>query len=188
VTAKRTAAEVLRATLVDHLVRGGSLADPAWRDAFTTVPREAFVPHFFTPCRGRPGWRLAEADEEWLDGVYADDALATQMNGDDDALVAARRGQTVEGRPTSSSSAPSLMAAMLHSLDVREGMTVLEIGTGSGYHAALLARRLGDDQVTTIEVDPAVAQRGPPRPGRRWMLPDGRHWRWRGRVPAERAV
>jgi protein-L-isoaspartate O-methyltransferase len=144
---------------VDHLVRGGSLTDPAWHDAFARVPREIFVPHFFVPWKGRPGWRLVEGDEEWLDGVYSDEALVTQMNGDDDALRAARRGQTVEGRPTLSSSAPSLMAAMLHALDVAEGMTVLEVGTGSGYNAAVLAQRLGDDRVTTIEVDPAVAQR-----------------------------
>jgi protein-L-isoaspartate O-methyltransferase len=51
------------------------------------------------------------------------------------------------------------MAAMLHSLDVREGMTVLEVGTGSGYNAALLATRLGDDAVTSIELDPALTQR-----------------------------
>jgi methyltransferase of ATP-grasp peptide maturase system len=159
VTASRAAGEDLRATLVGQLARRGSLPDPAWHDAFARVPREIFVPHFFVPWRGRPGWRLVEADEEWLDGVYADDALVTQMNGNDDALRAARRGQTVEGCPTSSSSAPSLMAAMLHALDVTEGMTVLEVGTGSGYNAALLAQRLGDDRVTTIEVDPAVAQR-----------------------------
>lgn len=72
------------------------------------------MPYFFIPCWGRPGWRLAETDEEWLHGVYADDALVTQLNGDDDAALAARRGQTVEGRPTSSSSVPSLMATMLH--------------------------------------------------------------------------
>ena len=158
-TANRTAAEDLRATLVGELTCGCSLTDPAWRDAFATVPREVFVPSFFIPCRGRPGWRLAEADEEWLHGVYADDALVTQLNGDDDDALAARRGQTVEGRPTFSSSAPSLMAAMLHSLDVREGMTVLEVGTGSGYNAALLATRLGDDAVTSIELDPALTQR-----------------------------
>ncbi len=149
----------LRATLVDHLTRAGLLTDPAWREVFATVPREVFVPYFFTPCRGRVGWRLVEGDEEWRHGVYADDALVTQLTGDGDAAVAARRGQTVEGRPTSSSSAPGLMAAMLHSLDVAPGMTVLEVGTGSGYNAALLAARLGDDAVTSVELDPALAQR-----------------------------
>ncbi|MGH3770925.1 MAG: methyltransferase domain-containing protein [Pseudonocardiaceae bacterium] len=122
-------------------------------------PARSSYPIFSLPWRGRPGWRLAEADEEWRCGVYADEALVTQLNGDDDAALAARRGQTVEGRPTSSSSAPGLMAAMLHSLDVAEGMTVLEVGTGSGYNAALLAARLGDDAVTSIELDPALTQR-----------------------------
>lgn len=158
-TANRTAVEDLRAPLVGQLTRGGLLTDPAWRDAFATVPRELFVPYFFLPWRGRPGWGLAEADEEWLRGVYADEALVTQLNGDDDAALTARRGQTVEGRPTSSSSAPGLMAAMLHSLDATEDMTVLEVGTGSGYNAALLAARLGDDAVTSVELDPALAQR-----------------------------
>jgi protein-L-isoaspartate O-methyltransferase len=51
------------------------------------------------------------------------------------------------------------MAAMLHALDVRDGMRVLEIGTGSGYNAALLSQRLSEDRVTTVEVDAALAER-----------------------------
>ncbi|MFJ2026497.1 hypothetical protein ACIODW_22200 [Streptomyces sp. NPDC087897] len=43
-------------------------------------------------------------------------------------------------------------------LDVRAGHRVLEIGTGTGWNAALLAHRLGPGRVTTLEVDPeAVA-------------------------------
>ena len=157
-TAVRTST-TLRAALVDQLTGRGRLDDPAWRYAFRSVPRELFVPYFFTPCRGRPGWGLVEADDEWRTGVYADDALVTQLNGDDGAAQVARRDGAVEGSPTSSSSAPGLMAAMLHALDVRDGMTVLEIGTGSGYNAALLSRRLGEDHVTTVEVDPGLGKR-----------------------------
>ncbi len=149
----------LRAVLVDQLAQQGFLTDPGWRDAFAAVPREAFVPFYFQPCRGRPGWRLVEGGQEWREGVYADDALVTQINGSDDAIETARRGETVEGTPTSSGSAPSLMAAMLAALDVHDGHQILEIGTGTGYHTALLAHRLGDSNITTIEVDPTLSSR-----------------------------
>ncbi len=65
---------------------------------------------------------------------------------------------TAGGHPTSSASQPSLVLDMLASLDVHDGHRVLEIGTGTGYTAALLAAQLGDDAVTTIEIDATVAQ------------------------------
>jgi protein-L-isoaspartate O-methyltransferase len=46
------------------------------------------------------------------------------------------------------------MAHMLNSLNIHTGHTVLEIGTGTGYNAALLCHRLGDTQVTSIDIDP----------------------------------
>ncbi|MDP8931831.1 MAG: methyltransferase domain-containing protein [Actinomycetota bacterium] len=58
---------------------------------------------------------------------------------------------------TSSAPRPDIIALMMAALDVKPGMTVCEIGTGTGYTAALLAERLGSDKVTTIEVDPQVA-------------------------------
>jgi len=48
---------------------------------------------------------------------------------------------------------------MLAALDVQPGMTVCEIGTGTGYNAALLAHRLGAKNVTTIELDAILADR-----------------------------
>ncbi|SNR97623.1 rRNA adenine N-6-methyltransferase family protein [Actinomadura mexicana] len=59
--------------------------------------------------------------------------------------------------PTSSSSAPRVMAMMLDALDLRPGMRVLEIGTGTGYNAALLAELTGAENVTTVEVDASLA-------------------------------
>lgn len=58
---------------------------------------------------------------------------------------------------TSSASMPRVVAIMLDRLQVRDGHRVLEIGAGTGYHAALLCARLGDAQVASIEVDEAVA-------------------------------
>jgi protein-L-isoaspartate(D-aspartate) O-methyltransferase len=62
------------------------------------------------------------------------------------------------GIATSSASAPGIVAAMLAQLDVRPGHHILEIGAGTGYNAALLARLTGPaGEVTTVELDPNVA-------------------------------
>ncbi|MGH3909255.1 MAG: methyltransferase domain-containing protein [Pseudonocardiaceae bacterium] len=43
---------------------------------------------------------------------------------------------------------------MLQALDVQDGHQVLQVGTGTGYTAALLCERLGSTQVSSIDVDP----------------------------------
>lgn len=62
-----------------------------------------------------------------------------------------------DGRALSCATAPWLVAAMLDQLDVQPGNRVLEIGAGTGYNAALLARLTGRaDLVTTLDIDPDV--------------------------------
>ncbi|MGH3708802.1 MAG: methyltransferase domain-containing protein [Pseudonocardiaceae bacterium] len=130
---------------------GDSLTD-FWRPAFTATPRELFIPdralwvhHGDVTC---PIDRDSDPDT-WLKAVYSNDGIVTQLDegcpgGDGDA--------------TSSSSMPSTMLTMLNHLDVQEGHQVLEIGTGTGYNAALLAHRLGAENVVSIEIDPKIAQ------------------------------
>jgi len=59
-----------------------------------------------------------------------------------------------DARPVSSSSQPAIMARMLDQLDVQPGQRVLEIGTGSGYNAALLAHLVGETgAVVSVDID-----------------------------------
>ena len=48
-------------------------------------------------------------------------------------------------------SAPSMIAIMLEEADLRRGFKVLDVGTGSGYNAALLAAIIGAESVVSIE-------------------------------------
>lgn len=57
------------------------------------------------------------------------------------------------GLVVSSSSQPTMMSVMLHQMDPHPGQNILEIGTASGYNAALLKHIIGDGGVTTVELD-----------------------------------
>ncbi|RYJ24051.1 protein-L-isoaspartate O-methyltransferase [Streptomyces sp. L-9-10] len=149
----------LRGKLARTLAEEGALADPAWRDAVATVPRHRFVPGFYLPA-DQPGdhgltvWEPVTRKLDygrWLAAAYSDTTLITQFDGDEPDWEgpAIRRG----GAPTSSSTLPSLVVRMWADADVRQGHTVLELGTGSGYSTALACERLGSDAVTSIEVD-----------------------------------
>jgi protein-L-isoaspartate(D-aspartate) O-methyltransferase len=60
----------------------------------------------------------------------------------------------IHGVPVSSSSQPAMMAIMLEQLDLQAGQRVLEIGAGTGFNAALMARLVGDPSlVTTVDID-----------------------------------
>jgi protein-L-isoaspartate(D-aspartate) O-methyltransferase len=64
-----------------------------------------------------------------------------------------------DGKAVSSSSQPSLMAAMLEQLELEPGHRVLEIGAASGYNAALMAHIVGEDgRVVTLDIDEDLVQ------------------------------
>src|SRR5213596_416255 len=68
-----------------------------------------------------------------------------------DAPLPIGSGQTI--------SAPSMIAIMLEEARLKPGDRVLEIGTGSGYHAALLASIVGTKNVVSIERHAGLAER-----------------------------
>jgi methyltransferase of ATP-grasp peptide maturase system len=139
-TAASPEASALRSAMVTGLINDRGLSDPRWISAFREVPREHFVPRFLSPMAdGQHEVSRGEDDAVWLRLVYADEPLTISTNG---------------AYSTSSSSQPSLMAAMLQSLRCTGPERVLEIGTGTGYNAALLCHGLSDDQVASIDIDP----------------------------------
>ena len=71
------------------------------------------------------------------------------------SLRAGSAGETV-----SAASQPTMMAIMLQQLELNTGMNVLEIGTASGYNAALIKHIVGDNgNVTSLEIDPELSDR-----------------------------
>lgn len=132
------------------------LVDPALRAAFNAVPRHVFLGRFFRTCSDGTWLAVDSTDPDWLDQIYADRVLVTQLDGDPTRWTVARDTGPVFGVPTSSSSQPAIMAVMLAILDIADGHRVLEIGTGTGYNAALLCHRVGDARVTTVDIDPGI--------------------------------
>lgn len=122
----------LRRELVEQFQLSGGASGAAVRRAFVAVPREHFIPE--------------AARSEGLERVYRDQPVITARDE--------------RGAPTSSSSQPSLMASMLDALELRRGLRVLEVGAGTGYNAALLARIVGArGEVVSLELDPTTARR-----------------------------
>ena len=94
---------------------------------------------------------LAVPRHEFLPGLGAAQAYR-------DASVVTK--SDADGLPVSAGTQPALMAVMLDQLGVAPGQRVLEIGSGTGYNAALLAHLVGDQRsVVTVEVDSEVAAR-----------------------------
>ncbi|MCX4739048.1 ATP-grasp peptide maturase system methyltransferase [Streptomyces antibioticus] len=150
-----------RRALADRLTASGVLRpDSPWRPAVEAVQRELFLnPGVFLPLDGglwQPVTALGTPPREWARIAYRDESLATQLDGH---LTADQATGPVAGVPTSSSTTPTTVVGMLEQLDVGEGDSVLEVGTGTGYSGALMCHRLGEDNVTTVEVDPRVAAR-----------------------------
>jgi protein-L-isoaspartate(D-aspartate) O-methyltransferase len=124
--------ELLRRRLVAEIEQLGALRSASVREAFLRVPREPFLADV--------------AAREGLEGVYRNELVVTKSDAN--------------GFPLSSSSEPQVMAAMLERLDLREGMRVLEIGTGTGYNAALIKTIVGRrGRVVSVELDLEIARK-----------------------------
>ncbi|WP_039938909.1 methyltransferase domain-containing protein [Streptomyces himastatinicus] len=117
---------------------------PWIRAAVAATPRDAFAPDRLWRWNGRAYVPIDRgiAFAEWAAEVYGspDTAAVTEISG---------------GVPSSSLSAQGVVVDMLDALLLEPGQRVLELGTGTGWNAALLARRAGS--VVSVEVDTELA-------------------------------
>lgn len=126
-------------------------------DVMARVPRERFIPDvIWLHHPNRLGNDLVPVDRRtdpdiWAAMVAADEPVITQV---DNGQIAPD-GTGIEA--TSSCSDRSVVQEMLELLAPVPGERVLEIGTGTGWNAALLAN-LGV-AVTSVEIDESLARR-----------------------------
>ncbi|MGH3866221.1 MAG: methyltransferase domain-containing protein [Pseudonocardiaceae bacterium] len=130
-----------------------------WRPAIAAIPRHLFVPHWWCWLAAGSGfgsdtWELCNGSAEednWARAAYRDRSLVTRVglrHADH-----AEPGERSVGMPTSSATLPGLIVQMLRHAHIDAGADVLDVGTGSGYGCAVLAQRLGDQHVTSVDVD-----------------------------------
>ena len=117
--------DTARFNMIEQQIRPWNVLDASVLELLSVVKREDFVP----------------AAHKGL--AFADLEIPLMGSGED----AMRRGQCML--------APRLEARLLQDLNVQSHETVLEIGTGSGYMAALLAKKARS--VLSLEVVPELA-------------------------------
>ncbi|MGH3697346.1 MAG: methyltransferase domain-containing protein [Pseudonocardiaceae bacterium] len=138
--------------MAERFAAEGILRSPQWQAVFQRTWRHPYVPAYYPELGTGAAVRAEEQAQraQWLAAVYSDESLITKV-----VHVPSPQGPGYQ-KFTSSSTLPSLMLTMLEALDVTDGCRVLEVGTGSGYNAALLCERLGSELVTSVDVDPEL--------------------------------
>ncbi|MEU4234836.1 HAD family hydrolase [Nonomuraea sp. NPDC026600] len=154
--------------LAGHATAPGS----RWRAAIEATPRHLMVPRWWERHDGR--WVCIDGPSDpkaWLEAAYSDRSLVTQVGSYHADHTPP--GVRVGGSPTSSSTEPGLMVQMLRhaSIPAHERCEVLEVGTGSGYGAAIACHLIGDGRLTSIDVDPYLVKAAEERLTRIGHLP-----------------
>lgn len=141
----------------ERLAAVATVPGSGWQALVAGIPRHPFVPCWWETTDqasdGNATWTRRDGTDDpdaWLRTAYANRSPITQVAG----MHADLTGEpAVTGRPTSSATMPQLLVIMYGHANLTDGCDLLDVGTGSGYGTALLARRLGDRYVTSIDVD-----------------------------------
>ena len=129
-----------------------ALGESPWlEEAVRAVPRHLFIERFAVAFNANDPWGPAA----W--------ATVDRTNPSPQALQAiySDRGLMMKPPPEhSAASQPALVLMMLHELGLEPGMKVLEIGTGSGWNAALTAHGVGGDGlVHSVDIQHDLVER-----------------------------
>jgi protein-L-isoaspartate(D-aspartate) O-methyltransferase len=110
------------------------------RAAFAATPRERFI--------GPGPWRIF-TPSGYVETVADDPAMLYQ-----DVVVALTNDSHINnGQPT-------LHAACLEALKIKDGETIIHVGAGTGYYTAILAQLTGENgSVLAYEIEPDLAGR-----------------------------
>lgn len=103
------------------------------------------------PADGSPVSR-SEDEGRWWGAVYSDTSLITQIDDGTGDLT------TGEGLASSSCSAPGVVVTFLERLRPEDCDRVLEVGTGTGWTAGLSSWRVGEENVTSVEIDTGLSE------------------------------
>ncbi|MFE0757348.1 protein-L-isoaspartate O-methyltransferase [Inquilinus sp. NPDC058860] len=115
-----------------------------FREAVRGTPRHRFV-HRFRADRDGPVGDFDAEPQRHLAAVYSD-RVQIHVGADDAALE-------------STNSQPSYVLWLLHRLGLEAGHRVIEIGSGSGWLAAVMGRLVGDGSVVGVEILGDLARR-----------------------------
>lgn len=133
--------EKYRAFYAKLICASAKLDDPRIEDAFRSVPREPFA--------GPGPWQLNLGGHDYVASPDDDPAFLYQ-----NLLLALDHAREIN------IGMPAAHAYWLGGCSVREAETVVQIGTGSGYYTAILARLVGPGgRVYGYEIDEGLAAR-----------------------------
>ncbi|MEL6461405.1 MAG: protein-L-isoaspartate(D-aspartate) O-methyltransferase [Cyanobacteria bacterium J06621_15] len=129
----------LLSQMVTELREQGAIKSIEVEKAFNKVLRHKLIENFYLPsCLKQPIVNHPDnPNPEHLKLIYANKSLITRIS---------------DGKPSSSTSEPFLMANMLELLALSPILKVLEIGVGTGYNAALMSE-IVEDQTLIFSVD-----------------------------------
>lgn len=143
------------------LAKAGVARNDRLLAAFAKVPREEFI--------GSPPWVYKDF-HNYREMASADPVVLYQ-----DMLIGIDTARGVNN------GMPSLHAAALHALGIREGETVAHLGAGTGYYSAIIAELVGPSgRVIAVEYDEALAEKARENLGRyanvQLIQGDGTEW------------